>query len=178
MSFFEENKSYVVRVVDLHSPDAKTFSVSVNDLTGRYPTNEEIQMPGVLINALLDSAIPHEITKIDHGFPRIVGYKYRPRFSVTPVGLGTFPTADATIITSGISDGEVAPSDDGAKMFNALEGAEPMAATDDRADREQELASKIKAELIEIASGYGLDYSDRNNKSEIITGIIAAEAAE
>jgi len=183
MSFFESGKKYRVRVVDLHSPDAQTFSVSVNDLTGRYPTNEDVIMPGELINALLDATVPHEIIKMEHGFPKVIGTKFRPRFSVTPVGMGTFPVQDATIITPGVSvSGDTAPDDSGAVPFDPFEGQAPGPETDTpeglKVDRQTELENMRKGELIDIASDHGLEYSDRNNKSEIIAGILAAEASE
>lgn len=181
--FFEAGKKYCVRVADLHSPDAETFSVSLNDMTGRYGTNEDVVMPGELINVLLDATVPHEITKMERGYPRIVGVKLRPRFSVTPVGLPTVPLADATIVTPGVSAGTgvlgggfTPPSDYGAELFDPREGAEPEPEADEGADRQAELTAMVKGALIEVAQGYGLSYTEKNTKSEIVTGILAAEA--
>ncbi|MDO5116367.1 MAG: hypothetical protein Q4D58_09755 [Synergistaceae bacterium] len=180
--FFETGKGYMVRVTDLHSPDAETFSVSLNDLAGRYPTNEDVEMPGELINVLLDATVPHEVIKMERGFPKVVGMKLRPRFSVTPVGLTATPAADATLITPGVSSatgflgGVTAPSDDGAAPFDPREGVEPEPEAEAGADRQTELADMRKGALIDIAQGHGLSYSEKNSKSEIITGILAAEA--
>lgn len=181
--FFEAGRKYRVRVTDLHSPDAVTFSVSLNNMTGRYYTNEDIEMPGELINVLLDATVPHEIIQMERGYPKIVGVKLRPRFSVTPLGMPAVPTADATLITPGVSAGTgvlggempLPPSDDGVPLFDPHEGAEPEPEAEDGADRQAELTGMNKGALIEIAQGYGLRYTEKNNKSEMITGILAAE---
>ncbi len=180
--FFEAGRRYRVRVTDLHSPDAATFSVSLNNMTGRYYTNEDIEMPGELINVLLDATVPHEIIQTERGYPKIVGVKLRPRFSVTPLGMPATPTADATLITPGVSaatgvlGGEMPPSDYGVPPFDPYEGAEPEPEAEDGADRQAELAGMSKGALVEIAQVYGLRYTEKNNKSEMITGILAAEA--
>lgn len=183
IGFFEAGKKYCVRVSDLHSPDAETFSVSLNDMTGRYPTNEDVVMPGELLGVLLDATVPHEIVKMERGYPRIVGVKLRPRFSVTPVGMPRVPVEDATLISAGVSSGAgvlgggfAPPSDDDAIPFDPREGAEPEPEADEGADRQAELTAMVKGALIEIAQEYGLSYSTQNTKSEIITGILAAEA--
>ena len=174
--FFEAGKKYCVRVADLHSPDAETFSVSLNDMTGRYGTNEDVVMPGELINVLLDATVPHEITKMERGYPRIVGVKLRPRFSVTPVGLPTVPLADATIVTPGVSAGTgvlgggfTPPSDYGAELFDPREGAEPEPEADEggqaggadgdgegRADRGRPgVRAQLYGEEYEVRDRYG-----------------------
>ena len=68
------------------------------------------------------------------------------------------------------------PSDDGVPLFDPHEGAEPEPEAEDGADRQAELTGMNKGALIEIAQGYGLRYTEKNNKSEMITGILAAEA--
>lgn len=179
-NFFETGKRYIVRVADLHSPDAETFSVSLNDKSGRYPLNEDIEMPGELIRVLLDATVPHEIVKMERGYPRRVGTKLRPRFFVTPVGMPSVPVQDATLIQPGVSEAmaveEVDP-DDGA--FDPETGEEPGAEIEASTSMHQreELANMVKRELLEIGRGLGLDYTERNSNAEIITGILAAEAA-
>lgn len=102
--FFEQGKMYRVVVMDMNASErTMTFSVSLNNLSGRYPLRKEIEMRGELINVLLAAVNRKEIVENRNGYPTVVGYTEEPRFAITPVGMDMYPTEAATIITPGIA---------------------------------------------------------------------------